>query len=173
MEGVENAEKVDYTNTQLVVVIKNTDGNWQEEESYTGVEFMYLREYNAGMYECKIKKKEKNWLSCFFLSLFFMIIVLIHLGYVSFILFGKSKTISICDEEFDQHPALITKEEDKDIWMEGHYLDHGALKAFIGLDHKVHNYDDADFSLQSDETEFSVRASYIYIQYNTTFKDLQ
>ena len=107
----------------------------------------------------RLKKGKKLTLLFLLLTVFFIIIVLIHLGYVSFILFGKSKTISICEEEFDQQPAFITKEEDKDIWIEGHYLDHGALKAFIGLDHKVHNYDDADFSLLSDETEFSVRAT--------------
>ena len=90
-----------------------------------------------------------------------MIIVLIHIGYVSIIPFGESKTVSICKKEFKRHPAFITKVEDKDIWMNGHYLDHGGLSDFIGPDHKVHA-NDIDLSPLMQQKEYLVRASYVF-----------
>ena len=41
-------------NTQLVVLHRNTDGNWNEIEGYSGAEFMLLWERNGLDYEGKI-----------------------------------------------------------------------------------------------------------------------
>ena len=58
VEGVERAEKVVYTNSDLTVYVKDDDGSF--EYTYTGVEFMVLEDYNEFNYKYEGKKKRKK-----------------------------------------------------------------------------------------------------------------